>query len=118
MSLSALGLLNPGSGPVTVPKNAAIAHCCEAWKRRYKAEKANDEDDVFAAHYADESYRDALPALTDYEGIRDFIACVAHGMLIEAIQYKYGTQLLYAAQVALSTLRYQSQNAQEPKKQK
>jgi hypothetical protein len=117
MSLSALGLLNYGSASAAAATNPAIARCCEAWKRRYEAEKSNGESDVFAAHYGDESYRDAMPALKDYEGIRDFIACTAHGMLYEAIQYQSGTQLLYAAQVALTTLRYQPQKDQTPKKQ-
>ena len=114
MSLTALGLLKFGPVPGVAPKNPAIARCCEAWERRYEAEISKDDDYVLAAHYADSSYRDAMPPLTDYENIRDFIACATHGMLIEAILYQHGTQLLYAAQVALSTLRYQPQQTGAP----
>ena len=117
MSLSALGLLNSGSATGSASTNAAIARCCQAWQLRYNSEKSKGEDDVFAAHYADDSYRDAMPPLTGYEGICDFIACAAHGMLIGAILSQNGTQLLYAAQVALSTLRYQPHKDHQPKKQ-
>jgi hypothetical protein len=118
MSFSALGLLSPASGSAGATTNAAIARCCEVWKLRYKAEKSKGEDEVFAAYYANQSFRDAMPALIGYEGIRDFIACVAYGMLIEAIQPQNGTQFLYAAQVALSTLRCHPDKNQVPKKQK
>jgi hypothetical protein len=48
-----------------------------------------------------------MPPLAGYESIRDFIACAAHGILIDAIPQKRANQLLYAAQVALASLRYQ-----------
>jgi hypothetical protein len=48
-----------------------------------------------------------MPPLSGYENIRDFIACVAHAMLIGAIQSEQGSKLLYAAQVALCTVRNQ-----------
>jgi hypothetical protein len=45
-----------------------------------------------------------MPALVGYEGVRDFIACVAYGMLVDAISADRSGQLLYAAQIALNTL--------------
>jgi hypothetical protein len=48
-----------------------------------------------------------LPPLSGFENIRDFIACVAHAMLIGAIMDNLGTKLLYAAQIALTTVRRQ-----------
>jgi hypothetical protein len=104
MSLTALGLFKSGSSPRTLPANPAIARCWEAWKLRFLAEESQGADDVVAAHHADASYRDAMPALVDHESIRDFIACAAHGMLIGVIPCENGTQFLYAAQVALATL--------------
>jgi hypothetical protein len=41
-----------------------------------------------------------MPPLSGPENIRDFIACVAHAMLIGAILGPDGARLLYAAQVA------------------
>jgi hypothetical protein len=62
---------------------------------------------LFAAHKAGPAYCKAMPPLADYESIRDFIACAAHGILIDAIPKKSASQLLYAAQVALATLHYE-----------
>jgi hypothetical protein len=45
-----------------------------------------------------------LPTLSGLEGIRNFIACVAHGMAIGAIEGGAATRLLCAAQVAKSLL--------------
>ena len=93
MSLSALRLFTSGSAPNT-PKNAAIARCYEVWKRRYDLGISKGESDIFAAHAADDFYCEAMHALTDYGGIRDFITC--------------------AAQVALGDLRRLPQPARPP----
>jgi hypothetical protein len=114
MSLSALGLLESGSASAAAITNAAIARCREAWQSRYQAERSKGEGDVFAAHNADASYRDAMPPLLDHESIRDFIACAAHGMLIGAIPRQNAAQLLYAAQVALAAIRQQPRKAKPP----
>jgi hypothetical protein len=53
------------------------------------------------------AFRKAIPQLSGQENIRDFIACVAYGMLIKAIPGAEGARLLYAAQVANSTIRSQ-----------
>jgi hypothetical protein len=45
-----------------------------------------------------------MPPLAGHDNICDFIACAAHGILIEAIPMKRANQLLYAAQIALATL--------------
>jgi hypothetical protein len=90
---------NPTSG------NSSIARCYSEWQRVYKAEMAKGEHWVLASKSAGLAYRKAMPLLTGQENIPDFVACVAHGMLIGAIEGKSSTNLLYAAQVALSTLR-------------
>jgi hypothetical protein len=56
---------------------------------------------------ADTAYRSVLPDLVGYENIRDFIACVTHGMQITAITAFQASKLLYGAQVALAALRIQ-----------
>jgi hypothetical protein len=88
-----------------IPENLAIARCYSEWQRVYKAEKAKGQHRVLAANSAGEAYRKVMPPLSGQENIRDFVACVAHGMLIGAVEGKDGTKLLYAAQVALSTIR-------------
>jgi hypothetical protein len=90
---------------------AAIKRCCAEWQRSYDAymekSKGSSTDKIFAAHHAHPAYCKAMPPLAGYESIRDFIACAAHGILIEAIPQKRANQLLYAAQVALASLHYE-----------
>jgi hypothetical protein len=88
----------------------AIARCRDAWKQAYDAymEKNARKDGAGAASYAKDeaaaAYRAAMPQLASWLGIRDFIACVAYGLLIDAIPPDRSGQLLYAAQTALSLL--------------
>lgn len=46
-----------------------------------------------------------MPMPLDRESIGDYIACVTRGLLMNAIDSKQSTHLLYAAQIALSLLR-------------
>jgi hypothetical protein len=71
------------------------------------ASKGSSTDKIFAAHQAGPAYCEAMPPLAGYESIRDFLACAAHGILIEAIPQKRANQLLYAAQIALASLHYE-----------
>jgi hypothetical protein len=96
---------NPKQGRI------AIKRCCAAWKRAYDAylegKDGSSTTRIFAAHGANPAYCKAMPPLVGYENIRDFIACAAHGILINAIPEKRANQLLYAAQIALVSLNYQ-----------
>lgn len=87
----------------------AIRRCCNAWQRAFDADMAKRKPDIcaeiFARGPACAAYCNAMPMLSGFDGIRDFIACVAHGVLIEAIPEKRAGHLLYAAQVALATLQ-------------
>lgn len=117
-STAALSLV----GPIALPApdqnlrrtRAAIKRCCTAWQLSYDAYLEDTDgsgtDKIFAAHLAGPAYCNAMPPLTSLASIRDFIACTAHGILIEAIPQKMANQLLFAARVALSALR------REPKK--
>jgi hypothetical protein len=91
-----------------VSANPAIAKCSRAWKNIYQKEIANGTYEGSAANRAGQAYRRLMPPLSGQENIRDFIACVAYGLLIGAIEEKCGAKLLYAAQVAHTTLRGQS----------
>ena len=112
----------PLSAPPQVVKpdpkksRAAIKRCCAAWQRAFDAYMEGREGDgfneIFAKHEAGPVYCKAMPPLSDYDSIRDFIACAAHGILIDAIPEKRANQLLYAAQVALAALHL------EPKSRK
>ncbi len=98
--------------PTATPDSTAtaITRCREAWQQafdEYMKKNARKDGPMAQGNAADEAaaaYRGAMPPLVGYEGIRDFIACVAYGILIEAIPSERSGQLLYAAQVALSAL--------------
>jgi hypothetical protein len=82
--------------------NAAVAHCCKAWKKAFRAAINDDLPDYKAANKAGETYRATMPPLSTSDGCLDFIACVAQGILLGAISEKESSKLLYAAQVALT----------------
>jgi len=70
-------------------------------------------ESTWAARDASVAYRNAMPLLAGYEGARDFVACVAHGILIGAIPENKAGQLLYAAQVALATIPHERKSSSE-----
>jgi hypothetical protein len=90
--------------PITALENPAIAHCMSAWSCAWKIAEKADRSDIYNSHRSGIAYRHAMPPLTGEENIRDFIACVAQGMLIGAISGPDGARLLYAAQVAHTTV--------------
>ena len=95
---------NRSKGANAAMQNPAVARCCEAWQRAFQDVMAKQDDEDYARWWAQKAFRNAMPALSGQEGIRDFVACAAHGLLINAIDEKRATKLLYAAQVALTTL--------------
>lgn len=103
---------SPAPAPTT---RTALRRCRAAWRRAYDAYLRDECDDdigsydrACAAKKAANAYCAAMPLLIGYDGIRDFIACAAHGILIDAIPAERSSQLLYAAQVALTALRTNS----------
>ena len=104
--------LDPGPAPSYSNPKTALRRCCAAWQRSFDAymeqnEYKTDSDNIFAAKEAGEAYRNAKPMLSGYEGVCEFLACAAHGILIGAIPRDKSGQLLYAAQIALNTLPHQ-----------
>ena len=73
--------------------------------RGNETERARGESSYSAGSRAGSAYRNAMPPLDGHNNIRDFIACVAQGVLLGAIEYRQSSKLLYAAQVALSAIR-------------
>jgi hypothetical protein len=94
--------------------NLAVLHCCEARRHSVEASHAACRDGYDTRVLAIQAYRDAMPDLSGYENIRDFIACTAHGMIIDVIDATEGTKLLYAAQVALGALQNQPKTPPPP----
>jgi hypothetical protein len=91
--------------PAAASENDAVARCRAAWKQAYDAARALGRDSYDATKFAREAYRTAMPALSSPDNIRDFVACIAHGILLEIIPQDQSTRLLYAAQVAITAHR-------------
>jgi len=104
----ALKPLKPKPAKVEIPRpqqNPAVARCSEVWERVFATmsrRKEYLEEEAIAE--ADQAYCKAMPQLVGFDNICDFIACVGYGMLIKVFVHGHGTKLLYAAQVALSTI--------------
>ena len=85
-------------------KNPAVARCCEAWQHAYQEHASRDGCQTSACAWAYKAYRNAMPALSGEEDVGDFIACATHGLLIGAIEADRASKLLYAAQIALTSI--------------
>jgi hypothetical protein len=89
------------------PQNDAVDRCNRAWLRAYNKELPNiDEDEsTYPAEKAgNQAYLRAMPPLSGYQNICDFIACVAHALVIDAIGAKDSERLLAAAKIAVVAL--------------
>jgi hypothetical protein len=95
---------SPEDGPAPSRENPCVARCCNAWERAYQAIAAESKSDYFCRIDAAVAYRNSMPSLSGFVSARDFVACVAHGLLIGAIPADQATKLLYASQVNLSTI--------------
>jgi hypothetical protein len=95
-------LLEAGDNSSPALANRAIAHCARAWEKARRAGLESGLGEMDAAGKAAEAYRAALPPLTSRDNCRDFIACVAQGILLGAISDANAGKLLYAAQVAVT----------------
>ena len=90
-----------GAHPMT---NLAVCVCDTAFAQ--EAEKATKEgkSPEIAKKAGRVAYCAALPKVSGASSIRDFIACVTHGIAMEILPGNDGTRLLYAAQVAHTAL--------------
>ncbi|MGD0890179.1 MAG: hypothetical protein ABR923_01505 [Terracidiphilus sp.] len=84
--------------------NPAVAHCCSVQEQVFQSELKKKRSECSAMIKAGDAYCRAMPPLSGYLNICDFIACVSYGMLTNTILNDSATKLLYAAQVALSTV--------------
>jgi hypothetical protein len=84
--------------------NIAVEMCCDSHKTITKQLIAEGRKIELISAAAKVAYGNAMPRLTGADNIRDFIACVAHGMIIGVIPSSEGSRLLYAAQVAYSAI--------------
>jgi len=91
---------NPKATSKSPNPGAAINRCERARANAYQAEFAISKSKAVASLTAAEAYRHAMPSLSNANNARDFISCVAHGLLIGVIDESKSAKLLYAARIA------------------
>jgi len=93
-------------------KDPAVTRCIEVWKSTREESLANGKSQFYSGKDAASAYCAAMPPLTGYQNICDFIACVGYGLVIDIIREDRATKFLYAAQTALNSV------SQQPNSQK
>ena len=82
----------------------ALTHCEAEWTRAYELAHTKGLAQPKALRMASVAYKLAMPKMDSLPAMRAAIACIAHGITLEVFDGRDGSQLLYAAQVALSVL--------------
>jgi hypothetical protein len=83
----------------------ALEHCKSEWSRAYATAQEKGLSAAKAARMAAVAYKLAMPKMDSLPTIRAAIAAIAQGIQLEVFDGRDGSQLLYAAQVALTVLR-------------
>ena len=91
------------SGIYPVP-HVAVEVCCGSYLAAMEKIREKNPSREELARIGQIAYCTVMPRLTGLKSIREFIACVVHGMAVEAIPSSEGTRLLYGAQLAFSVL--------------
>ncbi|HTB98000.1 MAG TPA: hypothetical protein VK716_13390 [Terracidiphilus sp.] len=100
---SALNVIPSTDFDENLPVNPAVLRCCNVMESARQAALATGKSPSTAYSEAQQAFRDAMPPLCGAKNIRDFIACVVHGLLIDVLLESTAARLLYAAQVAHNT---------------
>jgi hypothetical protein len=83
----------------------ALSACKDAWTQAYELAQSKGLPASKALRMATVAYKLAMPHLDSLPAIRAAISCIAQGINLEVFDGRDGSQLLYAAQVALSVLK-------------
>lgn len=83
----------------------AAEECKAAWSAAYDHAKAEGQPAAKALRQASVAYKLAMPRMDTLPNIRAAITCIAQGIQLEVFDGRDGSQLLYAAQVAMTVIR-------------
>lgn len=83
----------------------ALTECKAAWTHAYELAQSKGLPAPKALRMAAVAYKLAMPNMNTLPAIRAAISCIAQGITLEVFDGRDGSQLLYAAQVALSVLK-------------
>lgn len=79
----------------------ALEHCKQEWMKAHDLALENGKSKAEAIRIAQVAYKLAMPKLETLPAIKAGISCIAQGIALEVFSGRDGSQLLYAAQVAL-----------------
>jgi len=82
----------------------AMAECKTAWSQAYELAQSKGLTANKALRMASVAYKLAMPKMDSLPTIRAYVSCIAQGIQLEVFDGRDGSQLLYAAQVAISVL--------------
>ena len=83
----------------------AVTKCQDEWHNAFNIAKEKGLAPAKALRMAAVAYKLAMPRMESLSAIRAAIACIAQGIALEVFDGRDGSQLLYAAQVAMTTLK-------------
>jgi hypothetical protein len=86
-------------------RNAAVLRSCAARDLSLAESRAKRRKASATKSLAEHAFRIAMPDLYGYENIRDYIACIAHGLVSGDVHPIESSTFFYAAQVATAALR-------------
>jgi hypothetical protein len=89
----------------------ALNRCKDEWSSAYELAKSRGQTAGRALRMAAVSYKLAMPRMDSLPGIKAAIACIAQGIALEVFDGRDGSQLLYAAQVALTVFNQKRRKA-------
>lgn len=93
------------SGSNETPTRSAMERCRKAFIEQFRKCEAVGKSGVECMNEARMIYRLKMPAMDSLPEIRSYIACVAQGIQFQIFNGTEAGQLIYAAQVALSSAK-------------
>jgi hypothetical protein len=85
--------------------DTAMSHCKAEWVRAFELAQKKGLPAMKAQRMAAVAYKIAMPRMNSLTNIKAAVACVAQGIQLEVFDGRDGSQMLYAAQVAISIHR-------------
>jgi hypothetical protein len=96
----------------------AVLNCRAAFVHAHKEQMAREKNGYLANKMASLAFRKTMPLLTSEGNIRGFMACVAHGILIEAIPSEDAPRLTAIARLAFASLTREPKSPGRPSSQR
>ena len=86
-------------------RNAALHRCCQARNRALADCKGLNVSDWQSGDIAAEAFLACLPDLDSIQSIKDYAACINHGIAISVLKPADGNAMLATARVVMQTVR-------------